>query len=402
MDEHDSVVNFDDNWDNYTYYYYTDNPVSDQHLKLIEIERILKLFCPPILISFGVVANLICFLVFAHLSFGSKYPSCTFLMFISITDTILLFLETGNKWMETAVQNNMMKSRSKQSELNCKVFAFVGHMASALDNWILVVLLIEGIYIIHSPKKVINLTGLYVKDTLVILLVIFVLVDIHYFWTFGLVSINVKIAGYGMLKEKYCMFQVIHLSGEKYPDEKLARVWSFIFITVGDVLPMAFICVLLLCFYILKKPASKEKHIQICQRSLLQNMTKIKTWEDRIELYHINVKTVLEFAFHVYPLLGILFLISNVPNFIMSTLDFYILTESTTGAVWTFVFTVLYQVKHLFHSTKIIVYVIQSRQVRGCIAAMLTKSYKFFRNHIGFTCKTNCCTTKQNSATILL
>ena len=337
---------------------FNDSEANDSSV-LTQIEYIIQRVVPPFLITIGTIGNVLCAVTFFKLSLG-KHPSSLFLMLLCILDTARLLIETGNQWMASlSINATSLNTQIMKSDLNCKVFTFLEQVIHGLDNWIVVILMSEMVYMLRDPSHLIKILHSYVKDSLVLVVTAFLLINIHYFWTFGIVSVDIPLEGYGILHEKYCMFHVPLLSGQKAVDQEIAAAWSLMYSTIADTFPLILVLCLSAYGMKLRLCINANEHLETYKKTMVSHIQEKWKVKDRLELYYLDRQVVHEFIFHVYPYLGIIFLICVAPFYIMRHVEKYISTDITSTPCWSLVLNILSQIHNMFYAMKIILFVVK-------------------------------------------
>ncbi|KAH3781397.1 histamine H2 receptor-like [Dreissena polymorpha] len=180
----------------------TDKPTQNtssvnQNIEGIVSEWLWKTI-PVVLFCVGITGNVLTITVLNRLGLR-RQPTLTFLMFLSITDTVILLTVLPRYWMLYTFNFDL----KLVSSANCKLYYFVVYLSMQYSSWILVGVSIERAIKTHFPFKYKRwYTRQRVQIGLFITLFLLILLNVHFFITNG---INDKLEC-GSLTEKDKIF----------------------------------------------------------------------------------------------------------------------------------------------------------------------------------------------------
>ncbi|KAK3611142.1 hypothetical protein CHS0354_014886 [Potamilus streckersoni] len=140
-----------------------------------------KIFSVVFLV-FGLTGNLLAVLVFRKIGV-SKRPTLFFLFVLAITDSVVLVTGLSRYW----ILNTFELDIRTLSDFGCKLHLLVIYLSMQYSSWILVFVCIERVIKTYLPLQFIRIvTYRRVYVSLIILFVVLLGVDHHYFWTNGI------------------------------------------------------------------------------------------------------------------------------------------------------------------------------------------------------------------------
>ena len=184
----------------------------------------LGLYGYPTIIVIGTIGNLLTFLIMLKPSMRMT-STCFYMAALAIFDTLALYFNCFTKWLAFFEGLDALKVSSAA----CKTINFMSYTCFDIAVWTLVAMTIERFLAVHFPFKASKYATIKNgKIVLVVLIIVFTGINLHFFWT---VSLN---------ERGHCAYLEEHTH---FHDE----VWPWIDATLYSFLPFA----LLLIFNIL-------------------------------------------------------------------------------------------------------------------------------------------------------
>ena len=200
----------------------------------------IKIVVPPIHLFFGICGNtIIVYIMWKSISVVT--PLCAYAVVMAITDTLYLLVDDGSEWFALLAHKNLYSDVIGQSDTTCKAFQFLRHFLAHLTSWIAVSVAIESLRMTRDYRRLEKFKLQRVKDTLVLLIVLMSTLNMHYFWTYGIETVDVQILEEHTYKVSMCTF----VDRRGYTDEQSKFVVDQLHWIVSDFMPIAVIIVLL-------------------------------------------------------------------------------------------------------------------------------------------------------------
>lgn len=137
------------------------------------------------------------------------------------------------------------------SESICKVYPFVFNFIFHLSKWLIVAMTIEAFIGVRYPPRQAKLCSLERARAIILLLtVLLVCVNLHYFWSFELVPLT----DFSLPPGLFCTF-VKH--GHQHSEEFQEIIWPIMDLLVAEVLPYVAI---ISCSIIMLVQIARGKH----------------------------------------------------------------------------------------------------------------------------------------------
>ena len=347
-----------------------------------EIELVLIHALPPILLLIGLPGNLLALITMRTLS-REAFPLCGYMCLISVLDTVLLFMETGNEWMSLITHINILTDVTTYSDTMCKLYNFLLNLIVHHDVWILVILLIECEVLLHDPEKIRYITSRRVLDTLAFVAVLLICANCHYFWTYGINSVVIP----GMLKpHQVCQFQTRTLDGQIiYGTPPTAVLWTTLHNVLATILPSV-VFLVLLALYIRRRRvynASKytddlSEHIQERRSKNRENQANGLPYDRSGVL--LNAVFICEISLRSFPVLAGMFLLCYSPDYIHTMLE-QRLGHLGSPDLWNLTGIILHKNRSIFYSCKILVFAATSSVFRKTLKLTLVKKWNSLKNN---------------------
>ena len=197
----------------------------------------IYVYVSPFLLLLGSVGNFLSLLVMYRLS-QRVLSTCIYLCLLAPVDLLVLYTRCGNEWLRRVSHHDLSNVLMLSSESVCKVYPFVFNFLFHLSKWLMVCVAVEGLIGSRYPERVEHMCSLFRAKAIVLLLtVLLVCVNIHYFWSFELILIQE--AG-----QYFCTFAK---HGHGHSELFQEVIWPVLDILVSEILPL-FTIITCVCF----------------------------------------------------------------------------------------------------------------------------------------------------------
>lgn len=214
-----------------------------------KVENAIHLYVYPVFLVFGGLGNILSVVLLRHFIHQS-ISTCIYLVAISIIDLLILLTRCGNDWLRAATNYDLSQRLMVYSDVICKVYPFIFNFALHCSKWLLVAMAIEGAIVTACPARVTMVcTPARARAAMLLMTVLLVCVNMHYFWSYELVEIN----DYTMSMTTCTFTMYGHYASEMFVE----NVFPVINLLLNDVLPEVFICV---CAIVMAVNVAKGRH----------------------------------------------------------------------------------------------------------------------------------------------
>jgi hypothetical protein len=392
-----------------------EQPLSDWLLS--EVEVVLTLHVPPVLILLGLLCSVTVLLPAIRLAFCSvACPLHIYAALVVLLHTILLTGGYGLLWADMYFTGSkwLRKMRS-ESEAHCLVTHYVENFFVGLDRWLLVAFTGECLILARHPERTFHLRRDHVLDVVIIVLTTMAGANMHHFWTNELEIYEHT----PTLQRRVCRLRVRHLNGDD-GSEWYGMIIRHISLLVVDVLPsLALLAIFALAIRIKCRQCSVTRccsrkhttnnrrqslnHEHRCRpgsKSLLAGVrtavnpsTSIVTvdaheaarlsgeeereaWKRRAAYFMLDSDSYDDMARGVGPALGLAYVVCVVPNLLLvQPIDRLIMQrlESTDQSVWTLILSLAGTLNAAYLTLPPIVLLVNCRRYRSEIAQVIRK-----------------------------
>jgi hypothetical protein len=324
----------------------------DDSANMDDLERIYKaidwlnIVAPPVQLLVGLWGNAVsAYVMWLHIT--TVNPFYLYAVVIALTDTMLLLVDVGSEWFMSLAHKDLNRDVIGQSDSMCKGFEFFRHFLVHMSSWITVCVAIEILRMTRDHRKLKNFKCERIKDTLVLLAVIFSTLNMHYFWTYGTTNVEIQI-GPTLLKAPMCTFVAKNLQG--YPEEEAFRdILEQIHWIVADIIPITVIIVIVGLTTHTYYKCDLRKYNSVPQRDYTA---------DNINMSRDPQRDLINYSLWV---VIVMFVFFRAPYFIVKEVNDALLTNLNRGlasdARWTLAVTVLNIWRNFNLSGKVVIYV---------------------------------------------
>ena len=231
MDEGEEPEDYDNQlWDYYSDYFDINFPERDA-------ADIIIIYVSPFLLFLGTISCIISLMVMYRLS-HQVLSTCIYLCFLSIVDLMVLYTRCGNEWLRKVSNLDLSNMLMVSSESVCKVYPFVFNFIFHLSKWLMVCVAVEGFIATRYPEKADSMCSVSRAKAVVLLLtVVLVVVNIHYFWSFELIFLPEL----GDPDAFFCTFAKHgHVQSELFQ----GVIWPMLDLLIAEIFPY---CVVIIC-----------------------------------------------------------------------------------------------------------------------------------------------------------
>ena len=230
-------------FDYYANYYGIDFP--EKHAA-----DIIYIYISPFLLLFGTIGNMLSLVIMYRMS-HQVFSTCIYLCLMAIVDLLVLYTRCGNKWLNKVTHIDLSSMLMVSSESVCKLYPFVFNFIFHLSKWLMVCVAIEGLIATRYPEKSDTMCSLSRAKAVVLLLtVLLVCINIHYFWSFELIFLKEL----GDPNAYYCTFAKHgHQQSELFQNV----IWPILDLLVAEIIPY---CLVIVCGAFMIAQIYKGKH----------------------------------------------------------------------------------------------------------------------------------------------
>ncbi|XP_048253488.1 uncharacterized protein LOC124111619 isoform X1 [Haliotis rufescens] len=241
-----------------------ENHCSDDFLDQSELKvsNIIKRYIYPIILFIGTVGNLTSIRYLHNLSVN-VWSTCLYLTVLSFIDLVTLYVDCGNKWFEIVSDINLSVKISETSGAVCKVYPFIFQFFLHFSPWIVVATSVELTIASKFPHLTYKMcTRERAKAVMLLTTVLLLCLNMHYFWTYGLVK----------YAETPDHIVTVCVYIEEFSEYFRDQIWPFINLAVGHIAPLV---VVTACFFI--TISSYLKSDNACKVKLEQYFMDLKS-----------------------------------------------------------------------------------------------------------------------------
>lgn len=220
----------------------------------------ISLYVSPILLLIGTLGNIFSVIILQKLS-KKVISTCLYLAVLAIVDLIVLYTRCGNDWLAHVARVDLSNHLMVYSESICKVYPFVFNFLFHLSKWLIVAMTIEAFISIKYPQRTQKMCALERARAVILLLtVLLVCVNLHYFWSFELVPLKELALPPGL----FCTFAK---HGHQHSEEFQEIIWPIMDLLVAEILPYVTVitCSIIMAIQIARKKHLGDKHHQAWQ-----------------------------------------------------------------------------------------------------------------------------------------
>ena len=218
----------------------------------------LYIYFSPFLLFIGTFGNILSVIILQKLS-KKVVSTCLYLAVLAIVDLIVLYTRCGNEWLINMSHIDLSNRLMVYSESICKVYPFVFNFIFHLSRWLIVAMSVEAFISIKYPQNVVRMCTLERGRAVILLLtVLLVCVNLHYFWSFELVPLKNLSLPPGL----FCTFAK---HGHQHSEEFQEIIWPVLDLLVAEVIPYVTViicCVIMVIQMVRGKHKGDEYHRQ--------------------------------------------------------------------------------------------------------------------------------------------
>lgn len=236
-----------------------------------DIANKIYLYISPLLLLLGTLGNIFSVIVLRKLS-RKVMSTCLYLAVLSIVDLIVLYTRCGNDWLTNVSKIDLSNRLMVYSESICKVYPFVFNFIVHLSRWLIVAMTIEAFIAIKYPPKMSHMcTEERARAVILLLTVLLVCVNLHFFWSYELVGLNELALPPGL----FCTFAK---HGHQHSEEFQEIIWPIMDLMVAEILPYVTVitCCIIMAVQIARGRHHGDKHHQAWQRKFMLDSNAIE------------------------------------------------------------------------------------------------------------------------------
>ncbi|XP_041375492.1 uncharacterized protein LOC121388278 [Gigantopelta aegis] len=203
----------------------------------LEITTAIQTYVYPFILLLGTVGNVASLWPLYQLSVD-VWSTCLYLVVLCTVDLLVLYVKCGNTWFERVTGNNLNLKLVIMSEAVCKVYLFAFQFIVHFGAWVVVAAAIETLVLARFPHLAYRMcTTERAKAVMLFVTVLLVCLNMHYFWTYGLLRYAISPT------EVFYVCTYIEDFSEFFRDQ----IWPFLNLSVGDIVPMLVVAVCFFC-----------------------------------------------------------------------------------------------------------------------------------------------------------
>ena len=349
-DFYNNMGNYDDEYDQYDNSTDTTEWGNFQNTLGHHVANAISLYVFPLLIVLGSLGNVFCVMVLHRLS-KKVWSTCLYLAVISVTDILVLYVRCGNDWMRALIGTDVSTVVLVKSEAICKVYPFAYNFLVHLSKWLLVAMTVECVLSVRYPWRVEQMcTVERARAVILLLTVLLVCVNIHYFWSFRLQNPSEKktLHSGGSLT---CNFDE---HGSQHSEEFQRIIWPLLEGLFTEIIP--YIIVGCGCSVVLFS----------CIRGTHLGPAGYQAWQRK---YLLDPDTLTHLKITI-AVLGILYVLLTCPKFVFLVIRFLVENDhiSVEYVVWEKYFNPVHTwtntLEYVYHSAKVLLYLSSCRHFR--------------------------------------
>lgn len=223
----DGEYNYDDYY-NEEYFY---EPAAEAAINII-------LYVSPFLLFFSTLGNILSCIVLCRLSY-EVWSTCVYLAIVSLLDLFIVYTWCGNNWLQTVIHISVSDRLLLSSVSICKVYMFLFSAVLHMDRWMMVCLAVDLFVASKHPDRVSQMCTLSrTKSVILLVTVILVCINLHYFWTYEILNIRDLNPEVIQLENYTCAFV---RQGIAHSEVFENVIWPVIDISLAQIMPLAII-----------------------------------------------------------------------------------------------------------------------------------------------------------------
>lgn len=152
---------------------------NDSEVQKYQIESIILLIIPPILLILGTFGNILSFIILTRQAMR-KYSTFLYLAILSISDTFVIYTGLLRLWMKELINYDI----TTYSDWICKLTNVLLYTVSDYSVWLLVAVTVERYVAVCHPLKAHSICRKRRATYVIIsLLLILLVLNLHFLWT---------------------------------------------------------------------------------------------------------------------------------------------------------------------------------------------------------------------------
>ncbi|CAH1780273.1 unnamed protein product [Owenia fusiformis] len=212
--------------------------IYDTQLAEQALAKYLYIYISPILLFIGTFGNILAAIVLTKMSIKSC-STCVYLAVTAIIDLLVLYIKCGNDWLYNLNGTNLSNILLVYSDTVCKVYPFAFNFIAHLAIWVLVALAVETFIMCGHPEKVRKMCTIErVRAILLLLTVLLVFVNVHFFWSFAKIPLSESFNP-GTDNGQICTWT------NKASEEFQSIMWPIMDLIIAEVVPYVIIVILI-------------------------------------------------------------------------------------------------------------------------------------------------------------
>ena len=235
--------------------------LNDYDFSDTRVETAIFLYVYPVFLVVGASGNVLSVVLLRHFSHTTS-STVVYLVAVSVIDLLILLIRCGNDWLRVMVDYDLSQRLMVHSDVICKVYPFVFNFALHASKWLVVAAAVEGAVSTARPARVaITCTLTRARSTMLLMSVLLVCVNMHYFWSYELVEIK----DYGVCVVTCTFTRYGHYVSEMFVE----NVFPVINLLLNDILPETIVAV---CAGVMAVNVARGRH---------RGDDKLRAWQAR-------------------------------------------------------------------------------------------------------------------------
>lgn len=151
-----------------------------------QVQATIVLYIYPVFLLFGSLGNISGIILMKNFA-NNVWSTCLYLVFLLTLDLFILYVECGNDWYFYMTGEYLSSQILLASDAICKVYMFLYSFFLHMMSWIVVALSVETMIAVRYPHHLYHMcTRERAQAILLLLTVLLLSVNLHFFWTFGI------------------------------------------------------------------------------------------------------------------------------------------------------------------------------------------------------------------------
>lgn len=256
------------------------------HMEQMIVQSMYK-YLNPLFLLCGSIGNLMSLIIMHKMSIH-VWSSCIYLTVLAMVDLIILYMDCGNNWYKQLTKVDLSVTIMTSSDAMCRVYLFFYNFIFHFASWLVVAITGECLVSIKHPVfKYKSCTREHARAVILLLAVLLIGINIHYFWTHGIVTMR----GNPHPQGQVCIYV------NEFSDIFRDQIWQYLDILIKDIIPVLVICLLVIIMTMVLNTSAHHS----------------KTMEPVLKKYYMDIESFQELR-HVVIAVAVVFMICTLPR----------------------------------------------------------------------------------------